>query len=346
MTEALSSLPVALDAMGGDHAPGEIVAGALQAAREHGIAVCLVGDQSQIRDELATRGATPPEVTIRHAVESILMHEHPAQALRTKPLASMPVAIGMVRDGQAKAAVSAGNSGAIMAAGIFIMKRLPGIGRPAFGGTIPTRSGQAFLIDMGANADCKPAWLVQFARMGAIYMRETAGLSAPRVGLVSNGGEEGKGSALTLAVYKLLRESGLNFVGNIEGNDIMSGVADVIVCDGFTGNVILKTMEGTAGVVSSLLRDSLRSTLRARAGALLAMPALRAMAKRLDYAEYGGVPVLGVDGVLINCHGRSKAHAIAQALRLADRLARADFANVLRRELAASAELSEELVPD
>jgi glycerol-3-phosphate acyltransferase PlsX len=224
-----------------------------------------------------------------------------------------------------------------MAAGIFILKRQQGIDRPAFGGVVPTKTGTAFLIDMGANADCKPGYLLQFARMGAVYMQVEHGLDKPRIGLLSNGEEEGKGTALTLAAFELLKASGLNFAGNIEGNDISAGVADVIVCDGFTGNVVLKTMEGTASTIIALLRENLQSNLRSKLGAALAMPALRALRGRLDYAEYGGVPVLGVNGVLVNCHGRSNARAITQALRLADRMARKDLAGAIGRELAAAA---------
>jgi len=327
--------------MGGDHAPAEPVAAAVAAARDHGIAVCLVGDQARLQAELDKYGTVPAGLTIVHAPEIIEMHEHPAKALRAKPNASMPVAVGLVRDGRAGGAISAGNSGAIMAAGIFVLKRLPGIDRPAFGGIVPTRSGQAFLVDMGANADCKPHWLVQFARMGVVYMRTSQGLANPRVGLVSNGTEEGKGSALTLAAFELLRESGLNFVGNIEANGIAKGVADVVVCDGFTGNAILKTMEGTVSVITGLLRESLQSSLRAKIGGLLAKPALNKMRSRVDYAEYGGVPVLGVGGVLINCHGRSKARAITQGIRLADRMVRADLAGAIRTELAAFASVED-----
>lgn len=331
------NLPLALDAMGGDHAPGEIVAGAVEAARDHGLRICLVGAEPQIRAALSRLGATPPEISIEHTDESIDMHEHPARALRARPRASLPLTVSMVAERRAAAAVSAGNSGAIMAAGIFSLKRQPGIDRPAFGGTVPTRKGPAFLIDMGANAECKPAYLLQFARMGAVYMRVAHAIARPRVGLISNGSEEGKGTPLTLAAYDLLKESGLNFAGNIEGNDIMSGEIEVVVCDGFTGNVILKTMEGTAGAIVELLRAQLRTTVRARLGAALALPALRALGKRLDYAEYGGVPVLGVNGVLINCHGRSKARAIVQALRLADRMAREDLVGAIGRELASVA---------
>jgi glycerol-3-phosphate acyltransferase PlsX len=337
MAAPATILPIALDVMGGDHAPVEPISGAVAAARDHGLAVCLVGNEARIREELAKLGGTPPGIAIAHAPETIEMHEHPARALRAKPNASLPMAVGMVKDCKASAAVSAGNSGAIMAAGIFVLKRQPGIDRPAFGGTIPTKTGQAFLIDMGANADCKPPYLVQFARMGAVYVQVAQGLASPRVGLISNGEEEGKGSALTLAAYDLLKESGLNFIGNIEGNDVTAGVADVVVCDGFTGNVILKTMEGTASTIISLLRESLQSNVRSKLGAALAMPALRALGKRLDYAEYGGVPVLGVNGVLINCHGRSRARAITQALRLADRMARQDLVGAIGRELAAAA---------
>jgi glycerol-3-phosphate acyltransferase PlsX len=330
--------------MGGDHAPAEIVAGAIAAARDHGLTICLVGDEARVRSTLAGLGPTPAGISVRHAEDVIGMHEHAARALRAKPQASLPVAVGMVRDGQAVGAVSAGNSGAIMAAGIFELKRLEGIDRPAFGGAVPTRTGRAFLIDMGANVECKPPYLLQFARMGAVYMQAEYGLERPRVGLMSNGEEEGKGTPLTLAAYDLLKASDLNFIGNIEGNDVAEGKADVIVCDGFTGNVILKTMEGTAGTMVDLLRTELRGSLRARLGAALAMPALRALRRRLDYAEYGGVPVLGVNGVLINCHGRSRARAITQALRLADRMARQDLVGAISRVLSAASVSAERAI--
>ncbi|MGH2387506.1 MAG: phosphate acyltransferase PlsX [Chloroflexota bacterium] len=338
--------PIALDAMGGDHAPDEIVAGAVAGTRDHGLAICLVGDEPRIRAVMAGLGAIPAGITVHHAPEIIAMHEHPARALRAKPNASLPVCVRMVRDGQAVAAVSAGNSGAIMAAGIFFLKRQEGIDRPAFGGLVPTREGQAFLLDMGANAECKPVWLLQFARMGAVYMQVERGLARPRVGLMSNGEEEGKGTPLTLAAFELLKASDLNFIGNIEGNDVTAGKADVVVCDGFTGNVILKTMEGTASTIVGLLRSQLQSSLRAKLGAALALPALRALGRRLDYAEYGGVPVLGVQGVLINCHGRSKARAITQALRLADRLARADVVGAIGRSLAEAERPASPHMPD
>jgi len=199
-----SALPIALDAMGGDHAPAEIVAGAVEASRSDGLAICLVGDEPQIRTELAKHGSTPSRITIAHAGEVIGMHDHPARALRAKPLASLPLAVSMVRDGAAVAAVSAGNSGAIMAAGIFTLKRQEGIDRPAFGGCVPTRSGQAFLIDMGANAECKPAYLLQFALMGSVYMRVAYGIEQPRIGLMNYGEEEGKGTSLTIAILGLL----------------------------------------------------------------------------------------------------------------------------------------------
>jgi glycerol-3-phosphate acyltransferase PlsX len=332
--------------MGGDYAPAEIVAGAVQAARAHGLSVCLVGHADSIRAELASHGSLPASITIEHTNDVISMHEHPARALRARPGASLPRAVAMVRDGRAAAAVSAGNSGAIMAAGIFSLKRQSGIDRPAFGGAVPTRKGPAFLIDMGANAECKPEYLLQFARMGSVYMQIAHHVERPRIGLISNGEEEGKGTPLTLAAYDLLKGSSLNFIGNIEGNDIMSGDVDVVVCDGFTGNVILKTMEGTAGAIIDLLRTQLRSSLRAKLGAALAMPALRTLGKRLDYAEYGGVPVLGVNGVLINCHGRSKARAIVQALRLADRMVRQDLVDAIGRELALAAAVPTEAAID
>jgi phosphate acyltransferase len=313
---------VALDAMGGDFAPGEVVAGAVQAARELGTGVILVGPEPAIRAELAKHDASGLDLTIEHTDEVIGMDEHPAEAVRTKRRNSITLAHELVRDGRAAAAVSAGNSGAVLAAAIFTLRRIRGIDRPAFGGVVPAAGGrQTLVLDMGANTDCKPHYLLQFAVMGDAYMRGVFGVSRPRLGLLANGEEETKGDQLTQQAHQLIKAAapalGLNFVGNVEGRDINAGTVDVVVCDGFVGNVVLKLSEGLAKMLLETIRRELTAGPMTTVGALLARPAFDRVRKQLDYEEYGGVPVLGVNGVSIISHGRSKAKAIKNAIRVA-----------------------------
>ncbi|HEX6479979.1 MAG TPA: phosphate acyltransferase PlsX [Ktedonobacteraceae bacterium] len=324
---------VALDAMGGDNAPSEIVLGAVQAAREYGMGVYLVGREEAIRAELAKHDTAGLDLPIIHTDEVIEMDEHPANAVRRKKNASMTLALQLVRDGKALGAVSAGNSGAMMAAALFMLKRIEGVDRPALGGVFPTRDAACLVIDMGANTDCKPEYLQQFALMGSSYMERIFGVSSPRVALLANGEEETKGSQLVQDTHQLLKANaatlGLNFIGNVEGRDIPAGSADVIVCDGFVGNVVLKLSEGLAETLIGLLRTQMTSTLPSKLAGAVLRPGLRKVFQRLDYAEYGGVPLLGVNGSAIISHGRSKAKAIKNALRVARQTAETDVAGAI-----------------
>lgn len=330
---------VALDVMGGDHAPGETVAGAVQAAREYGLGVYLVGNQDTIRAELAKHDTTGLDLPILHTDEVIPMDEHdPATAARRKKNSSMVLAVQLVKDGAAVGAVSAGNSGAMMAVSIFTLRRLKGVDRPALGGVLPTRKGATLVIDMGANTDCKPEYLAQFALMGSLYMQRIFSVSSPRVGLLSNGEEEGKGNLQVQEAHQLLKQSaaalGLNFIGNVEGRDIPSGSVDVVVCDGFVGNVVLKLSEGLAESLIGLLREQMTSTLLSKLAGAVLRPGLRRVFGRLDYAEYGGVPLLGINGSAIIAHGRSNAKAIKNALRVARQTAETDVAGAIADGLA------------
>jgi glycerol-3-phosphate acyltransferase PlsX len=310
---------IALDAMGGDYAPTETVKGALLAVRETDVEVALVGSPDALEAELARQGqgGSTPSVRVVPASEVVGMHEPPAQAVRQKRHSSISEALRLVKEGEASAVVSAGNTGAVVASALVALGRLSGIKRPALGAYFPTGRYGVLALDVGANADCKPGYLVQFARMGSIYMERVYGAKRPRVGLLSIGEEAGKGNALTREVYDRLQHSPLNFVGNVEGKEIMNGEVEVVVSDGFTGNVVVKMGEGMAEFMFRELQKAVSERLRYRLGALLMLDALRGMRRRLDYAEYGGVPLLGVNGVVIICHGRSHAQAIKNAIRTA-----------------------------
>lgn len=329
---------IALDAMGGDYAPAEVVLGAVQAAREQGVGVLLVGPQDVIRAELARHNTAGLDLEVVHTDEVIGMDEHPAEAVRAKRRNSITLAHELVRDGQAVGAVSAGNSGAVMAAAIFTLRRIRGVDRPAFGGVVPAAGGkQCLVLDMGANTDCKPPYLLQFAVMGSVYMQSVFGLASPRVGLLANGEEETKGDQLTQQAHQLIKaaapSAGINFIGNIEGRDINAGSVDVVVCDGFVGNVVLKLSEGLAKMLLETIRAELTAGPLTTVGALLAKPAFNRVRKQLDYEEYGGVPVLGVNGVSIISHGRSRAKAIKNAIRVARQAADARLPEVIAEGL-------------
>lgn len=316
-----TAIRVALDAMGGDKAPGEVVLGAIQAAREYSMGVYLVGREDAIRAELAKHDTRGLDLPIVHTDEVIEMDEHPASAVRKKKNASMTLSLQLVRDGSALGAVSAGNSGAMMAASLFTLKRVEGVDRPALGTVFPTKNGVSFVLDVGANTDCKPEYLQQFALMGSIYMQRIFSIASPRVGLLANGEEETKGNELVQQTHQLLKANAqlldINFIGNIEGRDVPSGGADVVVCDGFVGNVVLKLGEGLAETLLSMLRTQMTSSLPNKLAAAVLQPGLRKVFRRLDYAEYGGVPLLGINGSAIVAHGRSNAKAIKNALRVA-----------------------------
>ena len=328
---------IALDAMGSDRAPKPEIEGALQAARQFGIRVLLVGPEPQIKAELDRhRSSSRHLLEIVHASEIIGMSEKAAHAVRSKRDSSMHVGLRLVREGQAAGFVSAGNTGAAMATAKMILGALPGVDRPALAAVFPTALGTtAILLDVGANVDCKPQNLEQFAVMGETYCRKIFGTKRPRVGLLSIGEEETKGNELTREAFPLLKQLPLNFVGNVEGRDIYGGRVDVIVADGFVGNVALKTSEGVAQLVSSTLKESLRATITRQVGYMLSRSAFTDFKKRLDHTEYGGAPLLGVKGVCIITHGSSNANAIKNALRVAAEFAEREINEKIEKELAA-----------
>lgn len=304
--------------MGGDHAPQATVQGAVEAARLHGVEVLLVGREPVLRRELARWGATRG-VQVVDAAEVVSMDDPPVAPVRQKKESSMAVALRLVRDGVAGAFVSAGNTGAAMVAAKLILGTLAGVDRPALAAPVPNVRGQTLLIDAGANVDCKPKHLLEFAIMGYFYSHLVFGVASPRVGLLSNGEEQGKGDKVTVAAYDLLADARLGFVGNVEGRDIFAGTVDVVACDGFVGNVVLKTAEGLGEMVVRLLRQEAKRLPLSALGFLLAKGALTSFKKRVDYAEYGGAPLLGVRGAVLIAHGRSNPKAIRNALRFAHR---------------------------
>lgn len=332
---ARSRTTVALDGMGGDHAPDVVIEGAVLAARELGVGILLVGPEQELRTRLG-KDAVNLDIEIVNATQVVEMDEHPANAVRQKPDSSMVVGVRQVREGRAQAFVSAGNTGAVMAAGLFELRRIRGVDRPALSGVFPTRKGGCLVIDIGANADAKPEYLAQFALMGSAYMEGVFGIKSPKVGLLSNGEEETKGSALVQAAHPRLRALPINFVGNVEGKEIPSGDVDVVVCDGFTGNVVLKLAEGLAGAITGLIREEINASLFSKLCAVGILPAFRRVRKRLDYAEYGGAPLLGLNGVCIVAHGRSNALAIKNAVRVAAQAVESDVVGTIARGVAQS----------
>jgi phosphate acyltransferase len=331
---------IALDAMGSDRAPKPEIEGALHAARQYGVRVLLVGPEPLIRRELERhRSASRLPVEIVHASEYITM-EDKVEAIRAKRDSSMRVGLRLVREGRAAGFVTAGNTGAAMATAKIVLGAVPGVDRPALAAVFPTAPGSAaMLLDVGANVDCKPENLQQFAVMGDIYFRamfgKGHGLSGPRVGLLSIGEEETKGNELTREAFHLLKQLKLNFVGNVEGRDLYNGHVDVIVADGFVGNVALKISEGVANLVRTALKESLKATITRQVGALLSRSAFTDFKKRLDHTEYGGAPLLGVKGACIITHGSSNANAIKNAVRVAAEFARRGINESIERGLAA-----------
>ena len=308
---------VAVDAMGGDHAPSVEVEGAVAAAREYGIAITLVGDTSRITAELSRHNTTGLDITLKNATEVVGMHDSASDAVRKKRDSSIRVAFDLVKGAEADAVVSAGNSGATMAAGMFVLKRLNGIERPAIAQVFPNLQGHTVVLDVGGNVECKPVHLVQFAIMGEVYARHILGIDNPRVGLLSNGAEESKGTELTRDANVILREIAFNYTGYVEGRDIFNGMADVVVCDGFVGNVVLKLSEWLAEAVGTMLKEEISASFLSKVGYLLARPAFKRFKKKVDYAEYGGAPLLGIAGVGMICHGGSNVKAIKNAIRFA-----------------------------
>jgi glycerol-3-phosphate acyltransferase PlsX len=310
-------LKIAVDAMGGDFSPREAVRGGLQAAAEKNLQIIFVGREEEIKEELAAagyQGEAHALVSIVDAPEVITMDEHPATAVRKKRNSSIVVANRLVKEGAADAVVSAGNTGAAMAASLLTLGRIPGIARPAIAIPMPTLRGATILLDAGANADCDPKDLLQFGLMGTVYAEAIMGIDSPQVGLLSIGEEETKGNRLVLESHQLFKKSSLNFIGNIEGQELPKGLCDVAVCDGFVGNIVLKLTEGVAGVFLQQFKEILTGSLRGKTAALLIKAGLQSLRNRLDYAEYGGAPLLGVQGITIISHGRSKARAFKNAV--------------------------------
>jgi glycerol-3-phosphate acyltransferase PlsX len=328
---------IAIDAMGGDHAPAAVVDGAVSAARHLAARLALVGPSAALERALAShRDWRTLGLEIIDAPDVVEMAEPPAAALRRKPRASIRVAVELVGRREAAAVFSAGHTGATVLAAHAAFGMIAGVDRPALAATIPTRGRPAVLVDAGANVDCRPQHLLQFAVMGGVYARVALGIDRPRVGLLSIGEEETKGNELTREAHRLLKAAPVNFIGNVEGREIYSGIADVVVCDGFTGNVVLKTSEGLVDAVESLLGNELKGTFSSHVGYLLSRRAFRRFRRRVDYSEYGGAPLLGVAQLAIVGHGRSSAKAVRNAIAVAYRFATSDFLGRVEHEIAAA----------
>lgn len=334
-------ITIAVDAMGGDNAPRPEVEGSVLAARELGVRVLLVGQPNVVRAELARHAAPSLPIEIIPASEVITMNDHPAQAFRRKKDSSVHVAARLVREAKADGMVSAGNTGAVMTVARFLLGTLESVDRVALAAPFPNaKGGVSVLLDVGANVDSKAEHLEQFAVMGEIYYRVTFGHKRPRVGLLSVGEEEIKGNELTRQVYTRLKNSHVQFVGNVEGGDLFSGAVEVIVCDGFVGNIALKICEGLAVQIFDVLRKSLKSSPISQFGALLSQGAFKGLKKKIDYTEYGGAPLLGVRGICVIGHGRSNANAVKNAIRVAAGLSRAHINEKIEQELSATAALA------
>ncbi len=316
------SFKIAVDAMGGDNSPGVEVSGAVAACRNWGCEVVLVGDTTKIQAELDKHKTQGLKLDIHHASQVVGMHDSPSDAVRKKKDSSIRVAFDLAKQGLADAVVSAGNSGAIMASGMYVFGRVKGVERPAIGTSLPNLDDQTMVLDMGANVDCKPSQLYQFGIMGSIYVEHVLSKSKPRVGLLSNGSEEKKGNDLTREAHQLLKDSDLNYLGYVEGGDVYNGSVDVVVCDGFVGNVLLKVSEGLAVAIGTMLKHEIESRVLAKMGYCLSRPAFDAFKKRINPAEYGGAPLLGIAGTGIVCHGSSDPVAISIAIRQAGEYAK------------------------
>jgi len=324
---------IAVDAMGGDFAPGAIVKGALSAAKEFGTKVILVGDKSRILKYFSSNDESISSVNIKHAPQGVEMGEVPSESFRNKPNSSLSVSLKMLLENEVKAVVSAGNTGSFMYSAIKILGTLPKINRPAISTIVPGTKGETIVLDVGANVDCRPQWLFQFAIMGHIYAKTILKKERPRIAILSNGSESAKGNRITQEAYRMLENSSLNFIGNIEGNRIFYGEADVVVCDGFVGNILLKLTEGFAKVYIDMLKEEVSKRVRSGIGAYLMKPAFENLNSRLDFTEYGGAPLLGVNGVCIVAHGSSTSYAIKNAIRVAEDFVNKNFNATLSEEI-------------
>ncbi len=329
-------MKIAVDAMGGDHGVAPAVGGAVQALKELDVELILVGREDLLRAEVERARCVDARLTIHHAPEAMGMHESPSIVARKKRNSSIWIATNLVKTGKADAVVSAGNTGATMISAFLLLGTIKGVERPAIAATLPTLRGTAILLDVGATVDCSARQLSQFAMMGHEYARHLMNLPSPRVGLLSIGEEDTKGNDVTKEAFRLLKDSALNFIGNVEGRDVYSGIADVIVCDGFLGNVSLKISESLADAMKKILMNEvMRSTLGRLSLVFLAGPLMR-LKRRTDYAEFGGAPLLGVNGICMICHGRSSAKAIKNAIRRAEALAKGRLIDLIRRDLTES----------
>jgi len=324
---------IVLDAMGSDTHPDPEIAAAMQAAAQWGDPILLVGPQDLLETRLRAAGAAAEQVRVIHAPEVLEMTDKPADAARGKARSSMAVGMELVKSGEADAFVTAGNTGGAMANALFRIGRIRGVKRPALTGVFPVRNGQAVLLDIGANADVRPEFLVQFAIFGSLYAETVFGWPSPRVALLSNGEEAGKGNQLVKEAYPLLQQAGLNFIGNIEPKEFFAGKADVAVSDGFTGNVLLKTSEAVASFLISIIREQIKASPVSAVGGLLAKPAFKRVGALLDPSEYGAAPLLGIDGLVFVGHGRSDAHALVSSIRVARQAIAGGLLPAMRREI-------------
>ena len=329
-------MKIAIDAMGGDHGPAPVVDGAIQALKKLDIELVLVGQQDQIQEELSRVQCTDARLTIRHATQTVGMHESPAQVARKKRDSSIWVATNMVKSGEADAVVSAGNTGATMVSAFFLLGAIKGVERPAICATLPTLEGTAIMLDVGATVDCTARQLYQFGIMDHEYGKHLLGKTKPRVALLSIGEEDTKGNEVTKEALRLLRESPLNFIGNLEGRDVYRGSADVIVCDGFLGNVSLKISEGLADAMKKMLMREVMASWMGRLSLPFITGPLMRLKRRTDYAEFGGAPLLGVNGISMICHGRSSAKAIKNAIFRAEALATGRLIELIQRDIEES----------
>ena len=329
-------MKVIVDAMGGDHAPQAIVEGCVLALREMpDMQITLVGRKDAILAELNKNETDVQRINIVDAAEVIDMAEPPVEAIRKKKNSSLVKGLELLRDGEGEVFITAGSTGATIAGATLIVKRLPGVKRPALAPMLPTKTGgKVLLIDCGANAECRPSYLAQFALMGSIYMEKVEGVKTPRVGLINNGAEAEKGNELTKAAYKMIQMMPVNFAGNAEGRDLVSGDYDVLVCDGFTGNVVLKYTEGLADALLTMLKKELKATMRTKIGAAVAMPAFKHFKKQMDYTEYGGALLLGVRGGVVKAHGSSNAKAIKSTLRQAAGFISGDVVGMIKQGIS------------
>jgi glycerol-3-phosphate acyltransferase PlsX len=326
---------IAVDGMGGDHAPQEVVAGTIQAVNEYGVNVVITGPKEKIEEELAKYQYDKTKVEIVDAREVISLDEAPVLAMRRKKDSSLRRAFDLVKEGKADAVVSAGSTGALLAGGLLIIGRIKGIDRAALAALIPGKNGRFMVIDLGANADVKPYNLVEFARMGRVYFESVLGFVKPTVGLINIGAEEEKGNELTKEAYQLLKaDTTINFVGNVEPREVTDGDVQILVCDGFTGNTILKMYEGVVKNLMSMIKEAMLSTTRGKVGGLLVKPALKEFMAKHDYKEEGGAALLGVDGLVIKAHGSSDARAYKNALRQAKKLYDRGFLKIYKENMA------------